>query len=68
MAAAIPDLAVAVGDEALVVDEKAAVIETWMLELVGYASEVLDGALETIVLPLLHPYITDVIRLKERVT
>jgi hypothetical protein len=68
MAASIPDLVVAVGDEAPVFNEKAVVIETWVLEPVGYASEVLDGAPETIVLPLLHPYITDVIRLNERVT
>jgi hypothetical protein len=49
-AAAIPDLVDAVGDVG-----EAVAVKTGVLELEGYTSEVLEGALEIIVLPLLHP-------------
>lgn len=34
---------------------EAVVVKIGVLELEGYTNEILEGALETIVLPLLHP-------------
>jgi len=44
------------------VGDGAEVVVTWVLVLEGYISEVLDGALEAIAVPLLHPYITRIVR------